>query len=162
MVQQPNNSVLDMVDTLVKSVGRFDGAGFEKWKSDALGTISTRRPEVFHIIDGRPCPEPKPRARRGRPPVRAPLPTRTTSRDPAAEPQSTTAPTFGTTTGGSGDSGNDTGGEIEGDSTDKPSTQPSPPTQSAQPQPVHQQLSVQPADAATQPETIIWYTGRLQ
>ena len=56
-----------------------------------------RRAEVFHIIiDGRPCPEPKPRAKRGRPPFRAPLPTRTTSRDPAAEPQSTTAQTFGT------------------------------------------------------------------
>ena len=159
MTQQPNNSALDMVDKLIKSGGRFDCAGFEKWKSDALGTISMRRPEVVHIIDGRPCPEPKPRARRGRPPVRAPLPTRTTSRDPAAEPQSTTAPTVVTTTGGSGDSGTGTGGEVEGDSTDEPCTQPSPPTQSTQPQRVQQQLSVQPADAATQPETVIWYTG---
>ena len=49
--------------------------------------------------------------------------------------------------------------KIEGDSTGEPSTQPSPPTQSAQPQSVQQQLSVQPADAATQPETVIWYTG---
>ena len=148
-----------MVDKPITSVGRFDGAGFEKWKSDALGTISMCRYEVFHMIDGRPCPEPKPRARRGRPSVRAPLPTLTTSRAPAAEPQSTTAPTFGTTTGGSGDSGTGTGGEVEGDSTGEPSTQPSPFTQSAQPQPVQQQLSVQPADTATQPETVIWYTG---
>ena len=71
MAQQPNNSALDMVDKLIKSVRRFDGAGFEKWKSDALGTISMRCPEVFQIIDGCPCPEPKPRARRGRPHVRA-------------------------------------------------------------------------------------------
>ena len=130
MAQRPNNSVLDMVDKLIESVGRFDSAGFEKWESDALDTISMRRPEVFHIIDGRPGPEPKPRARRGRPRVRTPLPTRTTSRDPAVEPQSTTAPTIVTTTGGSGDSGTGTGGEVEGDSTDEPShnhlPQPSP------------------------------------
>ena len=159
MAQQPNNRDLDMVDKLIKTVGRFDGAGFEKWKSHALGTISMGRPEVFHIINGRPCPEPKLRARRGHPPVRAPLPTRTTSREPAAEPQSTTAPTIGTTTGCSGDSGTDTGGEVKGDSTNQPSIQPSFPTQSAQPQLAQQQLSVHPADAATQPETVIWYTG---
>ena len=111
MAQQLNNSALDMVDKLIKLVGRFDRTGFGKWKSDPLGTISIRRPEVFHIIDGRPYPEPKPRATRGHPPVRAPLPTRTTSRDPAAEPQYTTASTFGTTTSGSGDSGTGTGGK---------------------------------------------------
>ena len=159
MAQQPNNSALDMQNKLIKSVGRFDGAEFEKWKSDALGTISMRRLEVFHIIDGRPCPEPKPRARHGRPPLSAPVSTRTTSRNPAAEPHSTTPPTIVATTGGSGVSGTGTGGKVEGDSTDEPSTQPSPPTHSAQPQPVQQQLSVQPTDAATQPETVTWYTG---
>jgi len=52
--------------------------------------------EAFSIIDGRPCPEPLQRARRGRPPVRAPLTTtRTSSRDTGEEttPQTTTAST---------------------------------------------------------------------
>lgn len=141
MAQPSQSNSHDMLDKLLKAVGKFDGSGFEKWKSDALGTISMRRPEVFHIIDGRPCPEPKPFTRRGRSLVRTMPPD---SADEAQQPDPPAASRPATRSRATAAAAEDTTADDSAAGT--------PPTQ-----PVQQQLTFQTADATSPPSTNVWY-----